>query len=460
MGRKILIVDDELDIQSSLSIALREEGFQVVTCTLPKEAELIVQREKIDVALLDVWFPEGDGIELLEWLRNRHQDIIPVMMSGHGTIELALKAVRLGAYDFLEKPIELEKLLVVLKNAVEVKSLREHNAYLNRELFQDVQLVGNSERVADLKIKLQKAAFSSEPVLLEGEKGVGKELAGRIIHNLGSQKQFPFVSINCATTPVEYLKDELFCSSGSPLGTRKQGVFYETKEGGSVFLNEVASLPPEMQVQLNQVLETGHFFDAHSSKKFVYHGRIFASSSVPSKDLCSQKSFNEDLFSQFGAIQIEIPSLNNRKEDLNEIIDLILQRLAKKSGISKPGVGEELMIWMKHYDWPGNVRELKNLLERMIIFSNDSGVLTMNHLPEDLVSPPSQDEAMNLLPSIKDPQGSLRSLRSQFEKMIIEQRLEKYSGHVTKAAESLGIERAHLHRKMKQYEIQVNRHPH
>ncbi|NCN27590.1 sigma-54-dependent Fis family transcriptional regulator [bacterium] len=455
MARNILIVDDEIDIQSSLSFALKDEGYEVTSCSLPKEAIEIMKSSSVDVALFDVWFPEGDGIELLEFTRENHPNVVPIMMSGHGNIELAIKAIRLGAYDFLEKPLELDKVLVVLKNALETKTLKEENVRLSHQILNRGTLIGGSGAVKSLKADLHKTAVSNSNVLIMGEDGSGKELCARLIHQLSARREAPYLVLNCAAYSGDALDEELFgLASSHPKagGKIKQGRIEQTMNG-TIFLDEISSLSQELQAKLVQTLQEGSFFRLGGDQSVPATCRVVAGAREELGKLVEKGSYSQDLMMRLGVVQIRVPPLRERLEDVQELASHFVEVVANESGKKAPRVDSTLIDWMKGYDWPGNVRELKNLLERMLIMNDGVDQLGISDLPDEIQAAIGASEQGQSLSSVSDPGGALRALRAEFEKVILQQRLESLGGNVTKTAESLGLERAHLHRKLKQYGI-------
>ena len=449
MIRRVLIVDDELDIQSSLSFALKDEGYEVRTASSPQEALEILERESFHVALYDVWFPEGDGMDLLKESLEKFSAMSIIMMSGHGNIELALKSIRMGAYDFLEKPLELEKVLVLLRNACQTSILKFENKSLLRQLYGDIDFVALSRSMQQLKAQIDKVAPTPSHVLLLGQSGVGKTLAARYLHNKSDRSQHPFVTVHCAALPDDAWEKELFGYDDVPGRL-------ELAAGGTLYLNSVGELSMSAQARLFRVFEEKRFERKGRPQSVPLDVRVVASSSSQLADQVSSGAFREDLYFQLKVVALEVPPLSERKDDLDQLARSFLTNVSREHGRSTPTIEPELAAWMKHYDWPGNVRELKNLLERCLILSSpQQKTLGLADLPEDLGA------LAQSLVGVDDPltgeledaalEGPLRQLRARFESHVLKRRLEQCGGNVTKAAESLGIERAHLHRKLKAY---------
>ncbi len=437
MKTKILIVDDELDIQSSLSFALKDEGFEVMTASSPREALKILATEKIHVGLFDVWFPEGDGIELLQETRELSPACSIVMMSGHGNIELALKAIRMGAFDFLEKPLELEKVLVVLNNAAEVSRLKNVNADLQRRLLDDFAisptLLALAEKI-DKNFKRQKSEL-----LLLGEVGVGKSSLCRWMHShLGEGPAF--VSIHSGALTEENWRSVFEGSEKNP------GVLKESS-GGVLYLNNVELLPMGAQRFIVSI-GNGQTCNLPSGT------RLILSSCFSASEWQSSTQVAEEFKNQFASSHFEIPALRTLHNEFSQIITLLLEQISQTYAIHKPVVSDSLMNALKSQPWLGNGRELRNVLDRIVIFRNIDRlnmILDLRDLPEDFLiqtKPENPHESAN---STTNPDGTLRDLRVDFERALLQKRLAMNSGNITKTAESLGIERTHLHRKLRQY---------
>ena len=454
MTKSLLIVDDELDIQSSLAFALKDEGYEVFTASSPKEAEAVLSQHAIDIGLFDVWFPEGDGIDLLKLSRSKFPQATLVMMSGHGNIELALKAIRMGAYDFLEKPLELEKVLVVLRNAAEIQNLRLENRRLSSELAGGTDFLGVSAAVKTLRTQIPRAAAAHSHVVIQGENGTGKELVAHLLHDSSSRADRPFVALNCAAIPESLFESELFGhEKGSFTGAigRSVGRFEQAGQG-TLFLDEIGELSPSAQGKLLRVLEERKFERIGGRLSIKFEARLIAATNRDLQAEVKGGRFREDLYFRLNVLAITVPPLRERREDILPLSEFFLRNFAREYARSVPMIKSELSTWLQSYDWPGNVRELRNLIERMFIMGADQSALGVDDLPEELQ--PADLSSKSAAPIfVKDPLGSLRELRSQFEKSILEQRLEKNYGNVTKTAESLGLERAHLHRKLKAYGI-------
>lgn len=448
MIRRVLIVDDELDIQSSLSFALKDEGYEVRTASSPAEALEILGRENFHVALYDVWFPEGDGMDLLKASLESFPAMSIIMMSGHGNIELALKSIRMGAYDFLEKPLELEKVLVLLRNACQTSILKFENKSLLKQLYGEINLIAHSRAMQNLKAQIDKVALSPSHVLLSGQSGVGKTLAARYLHNKSDRSQHPFITVHCASLPEDSWEKEL-------LGYEDMPGRFELAAGGTLYLNSVGELPAAAQARLFRIFEEKRFERKGRPQSIALDVRVVASSPGHLSEQVAGGSFREDLYFQLKVVALEVPALSERKEDIEDLAKSFLKNVSREHGRAVPELSSALLAWMRHYDWPGNVRELKNLLERCLILSGPGQkILGLGDLPEDLGASSAVVHGDDTIAeSLENTvlEGELRQLRARFESQVLKRRLAECGGNVTKAAETLGIERAHLHRKLKQY---------
>ncbi|NCN41563.1 sigma-54-dependent Fis family transcriptional regulator [bacterium] len=445
MIRRVLIVDDELDIQSSLSFALKDEGYEVQSVSSPKEALQKLEEQNFHVALFDVWFPEGDGVELLKASLELYPAMSIIMMSGHGNIELALKSIRMGAYDFLEKPLELEKVLVLLRNACETSLLKFENQSLMKQLMGSLDLVDHSPAMKQLSQSMERVAPAHSHVLLLGESGVGRTLIARLIHMKSERAKHPFVTIHCASLTEDDWEEEM-------LGIGDNPGRLEFAKGGTIYFNGLSEMPVAAQARLFRILEEKRFLRKGRTQAVDFDARIIASAPKNVQENVDSGMLREDLFFLLKVVAVEVPPLRDRAEDIADLSKHFIKLLGREYGRSFPEVDSKLIDWMKQYDWPGNVREMKNLLERCLIMSRpDQKELTLADLPEDVALPPAGGTGeLDILFQSTQLKGPLRELRSQFESLLLQQRLSANSGNVTKTAESLGIERAHLHRKMKQ----------
>ncbi|MGE5175956.1 MAG: sigma-54-dependent transcriptional regulator [Hyphomicrobiales bacterium] len=432
----LLLVDDEANIRSSLAGALEREGYQVDAVASPAEARVRL-RDAYDVALLDVWFPDGSGLDLLAAIRESSPETVVVMMSGHASIDVAVQATRLGAFDFLEKPISLERLLVLLRNATETVSLRAENRRLQRPWA--TAIVGGSPAVRALLVEIEKAGPTTARVLIQGENGTGKELVARALHDASPRRDRPFVAVNCAAIPEELAESELFGHErGAFTGAvqARKGRFEEA-HGGTLFLDEVGDLSPRAQTKLLRVLQEGELQRVGGARPIRVDVRVLAATNRDLEARVHDGRFREDLYFRLAVIPIRVPPLRERLEDLPLLVGHFTAAIARETTGRPKRWSKAAIDLLRRYPFPGNVRELRNLVERLVIMT-----------PGDAIGP---DPVRAVLPAL-DAEGPPRRLSEavqEFERTRIEAALSAAGGSMTKAAARLGLERSHLYKKMK-----------
>ena len=442
--KRVLVIDDEENILSSLKGVLEDEGFVVETA---KTGALGIQKIKQfnpDVVLLDIWMPGDDGIKCLEKIKKADPKLNVIMMSGHGTVETAVKAIKLGAFDFLEKPISFDKLLVLLQHVFELKSLQDENRYLRDELREEEELIGNSPSMKRLKSLISVTAPSNGWVLIQGENGTGKELVARALHKGSPRARGRFVAVNCAAIPDELIESELFGhEKGSFTGAhdRKIGKF-EQAHGGTLFLDEVGDMGVKMQAKILRALQESTIQRVGGDALIEVDIRVIAATNKDLKKNIANHEFREDLFYRLNVIPIVVPPLRERREDVPELVDHFIKRYsASKIRLDNPAT----MKLLQSYPWPGNVRELKNWAERACILSQ-SDLIDSFVLEDNTPQGPETDV-------FTFEEKSLRSARAAFEKQFIVKMLTENGGNISKTAQTIGVERSHLHKKMKSYGI-------
>jgi two-component system nitrogen regulation response regulator NtrX len=439
----ILIVDDEANILSSLQGALGREGYQVDCAPTVAEARAKL-REAYDFVLLDVWFPEGSGLDLLAEVTAATADTAVIMMSGHATIDVAVQATRLGAYDFLEKPIALERLLVLLRNAAAARSLVAENRRL-REAWR-LPIVGRSASVQRLLDEIQRAGPSTARVLIQGEHGTGKELVARALHASGPRRAMPFVAVNCSSIPEELIESELFGHErGSFTGaTQARRGRFEEAHGGTLFLDEVGDLSPRAQTKLLRVLQEGELSRVGGNRVIKVDVRVIAATNRDLAGRTRSGEFREDLYFRLAVVPMTVPPLRERTEDIPPLVEHFAAQLAKETGGKPKTFSVGAVELLQRYPFPGNVRELRNLVERLLIMTPGASIG-----PEQLraVLPPmgpAADEGTRLSEAVRD-----------FERKQIETALQAAGGSMTRAAARLGLERSHLYKKMKKLGVRT-----
>jgi two-component system, NtrC family, nitrogen regulation response regulator NtrX len=469
----ILVIDDEDNIRVTLKDILEEEGYNTLLAEDWDNAQKILLSEKIDVVLLDIWLPKVGGMEILEKLKREYPALEVVMISGHGNIELAVKSTKLGAVNFLEKPLSIEKTLSVIENAVKIKKLKEENASLKKIVYKDVNIIGESEVMKNVKEQIKSASQSNARVLITGGNGTGKEAIAHSIHLQSERASKPFVAINCAAIPENLIESELFgYEKGAFTGaeTSKKGRL-ETAEGGTLFLDEIADMSLSTQAKMLRVLQEMEFERVGGNKTIHIDVRIIAATNKDIKEEIENKNFREDLFYRLNVIPIKVPELKDRREDIPLLVDYYITRFASDLGNSKKTIEKEAMEMLKNADWPGNVRQLINIIERLNVMVQDDTItkedvkkyfLEKMKLGEDKEnkddeSEENKDAYQNITDFVDAEKKSLKEAKGEFEKMFIIEKLKENNMNITKTAQSLQMERSHLHRKIKQYEITIDR---
>ena len=445
-GEHILVVDDEPAIQGTLRAVLEDEGYRVTTAGGGEAAVRAVTDEAPDLVFLDIWMPGMDGLETLAELKRVRPDTTIIMISGHGTIETAVKATRLGAYDFIEKPMSLEKTLVSVTRALEHGRLERENATLRARLDMRTEIIGDSEPMGALREAIATAAPTSGRVLIHGENGSGKELVARAIHALSGRREGPFVEVNCAAIPEELIESELFGHErGAFTGAvaRRRGKF-ETADGGTLFLDEIGDMSLKTQAKVLRALEEQVIERVGGREPIKVDVRVIAASNRDLPTFIAQGGFREDLFYRLNVIPIEVPPLRHRRDDVPALIEHFIGVFSAENGKRLKTMSAEALAYFLAYDWPGNVRELRNMVERLVI-------MTMGDVigPDALPAPLRPKEAV---PGVEGPR-SLKDARDGFERAYILAELRTNDWNMTRTAERLGIERSHLYRKIKTYGI-------
>ena len=433
----ILIVDDEANIRSSLQSALGHEGYQVDQAASLAEARSKL-RETYDFVLLDVWFPDGSGLDLLAEVMASTPDTVAIMMSGHATVDSAVKATRLGAFDFLEKPISLERLLILLRNAATTLALKEENRRLARPWSQAI--VGRSPAIEKLLREIQLAGSSASRVLIQGENGTGKELVARALHAAGTRKDQPFVAVNCSAIPEELIESELFGHErGAFTGaTQSRRGRFEEAHHGTLFLDEIGDMSARAQTKLLRVLQEGEINRVGGNRAIKVDVRVIAATNHDLKELVQSNRFREDLYFRLAVVPISVPPLRERAEDIPILVEHFAAAISAETGGKPRKFAPGALELLQHYTFPGNVRELRNIVERLLIMTRGTGI--------------GPEQVHAVLPRSDGAAGAgmrLGDAVREFERKEIEAALVAAGGSMTRAASMLGLERSHLYKKMK-----------
>jgi two-component system nitrogen regulation response regulator NtrX len=442
MKPSVLIVDDEAGIRESLVSILRDEGYRARAVPTGEAALETFDAEPAEVVLLDVWLPGMDGLETLRRLREREAPPLVVMISGHGTIETAVRATKLGAFDYVEKPLSLEKTVLVVRNAFEQWRLEQENRRLREGLVREYRIQGESIPMKALRQQIALTAPTSGRVLIYGESGTGKELVARALHAQSPRAAMPFVEVNCAAIPEELIESELFGhTKGSFTGAAedKTGKF-EQADGGTLFLDEIGDMSLKTQSKVLRVLEEQRFTPVGGRAAIRVDVRVIAATNKRLADEIAAGRFREDLFYRLNVIPFYVPALRERVEDVPVLANHFLEEFGHRHGRGPRRFSAAAMDALMRYSWPGNVRELKNLVERLVIVGPQSGAeeIEPHHLPPEIFA-----GAAAAAPA------TLHEARAAYEREFILRKLEEHQWNMSRTAEAIGVERSHLYRKLK-----------
>jgi two-component system nitrogen regulation response regulator NtrX len=454
--KTILVVDDEQSIRESLDGILQDEGYRTLLAETGEQALEAVQENSPDLVLLDIWLPGIDGLETLRRMRQSAPEQLVVMMSGHGTIETAVKATKLGAYDFIEKPLSLEKVLICIENALKVGRLVEENRTLKEKMAKDYEMIGTSTAIRQLKEQIAIAAPTSGWVLISGENGTGKELVARAIHTLSKRHDKPFIEVNCAAIPEELIESELFGhEKGAFTGAtaQRKGKFDLAHEG-SLFLDEIGDMSLKTQAKILRILQEKKFERVGGSRTIEVDVRVIAATNKDLEEEIRAGNFRQDLYYRLNVLPFHVPPLRKRRRDIQLLAEHFLAHFCRKESRKSKRLAPEAIDMLTRYAWPGNVRELKNIIERLVIMIPHE-VIGPQDLPHHLQSGPGPDATASLLPT--DEGVSLKQAREEFEKEFILQKLQENDGNISRTAEAIDMERSNLHRKIKSYGIELKK---
>jgi two-component system, NtrC family, nitrogen regulation response regulator NtrX len=445
----VLIVDDEPEIRSSLQGVLEDEGFTALLAGSGEECLTALARKPVDVVLLDIWLPGIDGLDTLERIVEMDDPPEVIMISGHGNIETAVRATKLGAFDFLEKPLSIERTLIVLKNAIDAKRLRTQNLEYKKQFQARSVIVGDSIPMKALRQQIGLMAPTNGRVLIYGESGTGKELVARAIHSQSLRKDAMFVEVNCAAIPEDLIESELFghrAGSFPGAAAEKEGKFQKA-DGGTLFLDEVGDMSLKTQSKVLRTLDEGRFVPIGEEGPITADARVIAATNKDLEDEISSGNFREDLFYRLNVIPFFVPPLRERKEDIPLLARYFLKELSQTYSRRPKEISDDALDTLARYTWPGNVRELRNLIERIVIMNPAIGRIERKHLPTLVY----RDGGRRSLGEF----SSLHEARASYERDYILKKLDENLGSVSRTAEVLGLERSHMYRKMKALGIAV-----
>ena len=446
----ILVVDDETDIRKSLRGILEEEGYKVSTAESGEACLDVLTTRSFDVILLDIWLPGMDGLETLEKIKDHEDAPEVIIISGHGTIETAVRATKLGAFDFLEKPLSLERTLILIKNALQARRLRGENREFRKQLESRSVIVGESVPTKALRQQIGLMAPTNGRVLIYGESGTGKELVARAIHNQSLRRENVFTEVNCAAIPEDFIEAELFGyrNSVGPGGSPEKIGTFERADGGTLFLDEVGDMSLKTQSKVLRTLDEQRFTPVGADDPITVDVRVIASTNKNLEEEIASGNFREDLFYRLNVIPFYVPPLRERLEDVPLLVKHFLKEFSSRYSRRTREITDEASDILMKYSWPGNVRELRNVVERMVIMNPTVTKLERKHLPPLVYRDGTRRSAT---PEF----SSLQQARAAYERDYILKKLEESKGNMSRAAEILGMERSHLYRKMKALGISV-----
>lgn len=444
---RLLVVDDEKNVRASLAGVLGDEGYDVECVGTGEECLTALEKKRYDVVFLDIWLPGRDGIDILKELKELHPCQHVIMISGHGTIETAVQATKLGAFDFIEKPLSLEKVILVLDHALRQKRLEDENRNLRDFVHQETTMIGNSVPMQALRQQIKFAAPTEGRVLIYGENGTGKELVARLLHLQSHRRESSFVEVNCAAIPDELIETELFgTAKGAYTGaTENRKGKFELADRGTLFLDEVGDMSLKTQAKVLRILEGQRFHRVGSNEMVDVDVRVIAATNKNLEEEIEAGNFREDLFFRLNVIPFEVPPLRDRKRDIPDLIDYFLHHFSERYGKPTRKFTPESINRLMEYRWPGNVRELKNTIERIVIMSPREEVDVFD-LPMAILRGDRQRSTGGM---------TWQQAREEFEREFLLRSLIENNGNVSRTAEAIGMERSHLHRKLKAYEINV-----
>ncbi len=450
MASDILIIDDEADIRELVAGILEDEGYSTRTARDSDDAMAAIAARRPNLIFLDIWLQGSrlDGLQMLAGIKAEHPDLPVVMISGHGNIETAVAAIKQGAYDFIEKPFKVDRLVLVADRALETSRLKREVKELKQLAPHPAVLVGASGAMQHLRQTIEKVAPTNSRILIVGPSGSGKELAARTIHALSARRAAPFVVINAAAITPEKMEIELFGTEQVDGRARKIGALEEA-HGGTLFIDEIADMPRETQNKILRVLVDQTFLRAGGTTKVEVDTRIITSTAHNLEEEIAAGRFREDLFHRLSVVPIRVPPLTERREDVATLVEHFMDQISQATGLPRRRIGDDAMAVLQTHDWPGNVRQLRNNVERLMILAggDPDAVITADMLPPEVGS---------MVPAMPNGSGGehlmgmpLREAREAFEREYLRAQISRFSGNISRTAEFVGMERSALHRKLK-----------
>jgi DNA-binding NtrC family response regulator len=455
-NERILLIDDSPEILSSLSESLKSEGYDVETASSGKEGISLIEKKFFDLIITDLMMPDVGGMDVLKFVTQNSPDSFCIILTGYGTIKNAVEAVKLGAFDYLTKPVKLDEILITLKRVIEFRNLKRENFNLRSQLkkkYKFENIIGDSEKTRQIFETIEKVADTDSTILILGESGTGKELIAKAIHYNSYRREGPFVPVNCAAIPTELLESELF---GHEKGAFTNAIRtrigrFELANGGTAFLDEIGDMPPNLQSKLLRFLQERQFERVGGVKTVKVDIRIIAATHQDLKMAVQQKKFRQDLYYRLNVIPIYVPPLRERKEDIPLLVHHFLEQFNRTKKRNIKGIAPEAMERLMQYHWPGNIRELENIIERMVILTNHE-MIQLDDLPEKFQSITPHEASR----SVEIPEGgiSLDTAVSDYERRLILEALNKTGWVKNKAAQLLNLNRTTLIEKIKRQNLQ------
>ena len=447
-GEKILVVDDEAEIRNLIREILEDEGFEVATAENGHGARALLEQFRPRLVLLDIWMPDVDGITLLkEWHESGRLTNPVIMMSGHGNIGTAVEATRLGAYDYLEKPLSMAKLTLTIKNALDASRLRRENLRLRRHSEEPHRIIGKSKLMAKLREQLNKVAGLDTPVLIVGEPGTDKEAVARYLHAASARKDKSFVTVSVSARDQESVISELY---GEETADGTHGGFLDEAEGGTLFIKDIADMDLAAQARLQDTLKSRTYKRVNGSAAVSLNARIIAATRYNLADRVRDAAFMDELYFQLNVVPITVPPLREHYEDVPDILEYFVNYFIEREGLPYRSFSTAAQNRLRRYPWPGNTRELKNLVQRMLILGGATSI-DLDEVEAALGDAPARRDSE----SVKNMDLPLRQARENFERDYLEYQLKLANGSVSKMARSVHMERTHLYRKLKSLGIDI-----
>lgn len=444
----ILIIDDEKDICESIKLILDYESYNCDYSTSANEGLEKIKNNFFDLVLLDIKMPDINGFEVLQKIKSYDENINVIIISAFGSVQSAIQATKLGAFDFLEKPIDRDKLLISVRNAISHSNLKRENVEIKKSILEEGEIIGESKIIKNILELIDKVAATDARILITGENGTGKELVARAIHKKSSRKDKPFIEVNCAAIPNELIESELFGhEKGSFTGAVQQRIGkFELANNGTIFLDEIGDMSQQAQAKVLRAIEEGKIERVGGTKNIDVNVRIISATNKDLKEEIEKGNFREDLYHRINVIPIYIPPLRERTEDIPLLVDYFLEQLSQKYNKVKPIFTEDAINLLKSLPWRGNIRELKNIIERVLIIVNKKEI----HRRDIEIIIPGEKVTID---GLINESNSFQEFKDKVEKAFILKQLEINNWNISKTAEILEIQRSHLYNKMKKYGI-------